>query len=97
MELTLHERPHTELNDDDEEDNRETKVANEVIDEEKDIAFEEGREEGMKLGIEQGIERARIENAESLLKMEIGTVEHISQATGIPLEQVMQIKERIEK
>lgn len=37
MELTLHERPHTELNDDDEEDNRETKVANEVIDEEKDI------------------------------------------------------------
>ena len=68
-----------------------------TIDEEKDIAFEEGREEGMKLGIEQGIERARIENAESLLKMEIGTVEQISQATGIPLEQVMQIKERIEK
>ena len=68
-----------------------------TIDEEKDIAFEEGREEGMKLGIEQGIERARIENAENLLKMEIGTVEQISQATGIPLEQVMQIKERIEK
>ncbi|MEE3313843.1 MAG: hypothetical protein VZR56_06780, partial [Treponema sp.] len=68
-----------------------------TIDEEKDIAFEEGREEGMKLGIEQGIERARIENAENFLKMGVVTAEQISQATGLPLEQVMQIKERIMK
>ena len=54
-----------------------------TIDEEKDIAFEEGKEEG------------HVEDAENLLKMGVGTVEQISQATGLPLKQVMQIKERI--
>ncbi|MEE3314234.1 MAG: hypothetical protein VZR56_08760, partial [Treponema sp.] len=56
-----------------------------TIDEEKDIAFEEGKEEG------------HVEDAENLLKMGVVTVEQISQATGLPLEQVMQIKERIVK
>ena len=62
-----------------------------TIDEEKDIAFEEGKAEE----IEQGIERARIEDAENFLKMGVVTAEQISQATGLPLEQIMQIKERI--
>ena len=54
-----------------------------TIDEEKDIAFEEGREEG------------RIEAAENFLRMGVVTPEQISQAIGLPLEQVLQIKERI--
>ncbi len=54
-----------------------------TIDEEKDIAFEEGRAEG------------RIEAAENFMRMGVITPEQISQAIGLPLEQVMQIKERI--
>ena len=68
-----------------------------TINEEREIAFEDGIERGFERGIEQGIERARIEDAENLLKMGVGTVEQISQATGLSLEQVMQIKERIVK
>ena len=58
-----------------------------TIDEEKDIAFEEGREEGRAEG--------RIEAAENFLRMGVITPEQISQAIGLTLEQVMQIKERI--
>ena len=54
-----------------------------TIDEEKDIAFEEGKSE------------KAVEDAENLLRMSVGTVEQISQAIGLPLKQVMQIKERI--
>ena len=53
-----------------------------TIDEEKDIAFEEGREEG------------RIEAAENLLR-EGDSPEKIARCIGLPLKQVMQIKERI--
>ena len=53
-----------------------------TIDEEKDIAFEEGREEG------------RIEAVENFLR-EGDSPEKIARCTGLPLEQVMQIKERI--
>jgi len=58
-----------------------------TIDEEKDIAFAEGLEEGKS-------EKA-VEDAENLLRMGVVTPEQISQAIGLPLEQVMQIKERI--
>ena len=54
-----------------------------TIDEEKDIAYEEGREEG------------RVDAAENLLRMGAITDEQISQATGLPLNRVLQIKQRI--
>ena len=54
-----------------------------TIDEEKDIAFEEGKSE------------KAVEDAENFLRMGVGTVEQISKAIGLPLKQVMQIKERI--
>ncbi len=53
-----------------------------TIDEEKDIAFEEGREEG------------RAEAVENFLREGVSP-EKIARCTGLPLEQVMQIKERI--
>ncbi len=62
-----------------------------TIDEEKDIAFEEGREEGL----EKGKSEKAVEDAENLLRMGVVTPEQISQAIGLPLEQVLQIKERI--
>ena len=72
-----------------------------TINEEREIAFEDGIErgfeKGIEQGIEQGIERARTEDAENFLKMGVVTAEQISQATGLPLEQVMQIKERVVK
>ncbi len=58
-----------------------------TIDEEKDIAYEEGREEG--------IEEGRVDAAENLLRMGAITDEQISQATGLPLNRVLQIKQRI--
>ena len=57
-----------------------------TIDEEKDIAFEEGREEGR--------EECRIEAAENLLR-EGDSPEKVARCIGLPLKQVMQIKERI--
>ena len=58
-----------------------------TIDEEKEISYEEGRAEGK-------AEKA-IEAAENFLKMGINTPEQISQAIGLPLEQVLQIKENL--
>ena len=57
-----------------------------TIDEEKDIAFEEGKEEGR--------EECRIEAAENLLR-EGDSPEKVARCIGLPLKQVMQIKERI--
>ena len=37
MELTLDEWPHTELDDNNKEDNREAEVTNEVVDEKEDV------------------------------------------------------------
>ncbi|MBP5359746.1 MAG: hypothetical protein J6Y69_11270 [Treponema sp.] len=54
-----------------------------TIDEEKEISYEEGK-----------IEKA-IEDAENLLRLNILSPEQISQAIGLPLEQVLQIKENL--
>ena len=54
-----------------------------TIDEEKEISYEEGKAE------------KAIEDAENFLKLGVNTPEQISQAIGLPLEQVLQIKENL--
>ena len=46
-------------------------------------------------GYEDGVNDKAIEAAENLLKIGVGTPEQISQAIGLPLEQVLQIKEKL--
>ncbi len=58
-----------------------------TIDEEKEISYEEGRAEGAS--------QKAIEDAENLLKIGVITPEQISQAIGLPLEQVLKIKENL--
>ncbi len=52
------------------------------------------REEGYEDGLADGSFKKAIESAENLLKMGINTPEQISQAIGLPLEQVLQIQKR---
>ena len=54
-----------------------------TIDEEKEISREEGAQQNA------------IANAKNFLKMNLGTPEQISQGTGLPLEQVLAIKEEL--
>ncbi|MBR6193715.1 MAG: Rpn family recombination-promoting nuclease/putative transposase [Treponema sp.] len=54
-----------------------------TIDEEKELAFEEGKTE------------KAIEDAENLLRMRLGTVDQIAQATNLPLEKVQKLAENI--
>ena len=53
------------------------------------------REEGYEDGIVDGKIQKAIEDAENLLKIGVGTPDQISQAIGLPLEQVLQIKEKL--
>ena len=46
-------------------------------------------------GYEDGVNDKAIEDAENLLKLGVVTVEQISQAIGLPLEQVLQIRENL--
>ena len=53
------------------------------------------REEGYEDGIVDGKIQKAIEAAENLLKIGVGTPEQISQAIGLPLEQILKIKENL--
>ena len=46
-------------------------------------------------GIVDGKIQKAIEAAENLLKIGVGTPDQISQAIGLPLEQILQIKEKL--
>ena len=54
--------------------------------------LEAGREEGLK----QGKAEAKIEAAENLLKMGLGTAEQIAQAEDLPLEKILELKEKLQ-
>ena len=58
-----------------------------TIDEEKEISYEDGRTEGKS-------EKA-IEATENFLKLGVNTPEQISQAIGLPLQEVLKIKEKL--
>ena len=53
------------------------------------------REDGYLEGLADGSFKKAIESAENLFKMGVGTAEQISQAIGLPLEQVLKIKENL--
>ena len=50
---------------------------------------------GVAKGIEQGVQQAARENARNFLKMNLLSSEQIAQGTGIPLEEVLALKEEL--
>ena len=54
-------------------------------------AKEEGLAEGEKIGARQNA----IENATNLIKMKVGTLEQISQATGVPMQELQEITAKL--
>ena len=56
---------------------------------------EDGYLEGLEAGRTEGSAQKAIEDAENLLKIGVITPEQISQAIGLPLEQVLKIKENL--
>ncbi len=66
-----------------------------TIDDEKEDAYEEGRAEGISVGLAQGVSQKAVEDAENFLRMNVLSFEQVSQGTGLPLEQVQEIAERI--
>ena len=61
---------------------------------------EEGIKEGRKAGIAEGEKRGKkenaIETARNLLKMGLGSLEQISGATNLSIEEVLEIKQKLE-
>ncbi|MBO4320757.1 MAG: Rpn family recombination-promoting nuclease/putative transposase [Treponema sp.] len=53
------------------------------------------RKEAIEEGIFQGISQKAIETAENLMRMGLGSPEQISKAIGLPLEQILKIKENL--
>lgn len=57
------------------------------------------KEQGIAIGKQQGIaigeERAKLENAQNMLAMNLGTYEQIAQAVNLPLETVQQLAEEL--
>lgn len=45
----------------------------------------------------EGAEEKAVETAKNLLKMKLGSIEQISQATGLPVEQVQTISTEMQK
>ena len=54
-------------------------------------AYEDGMEEGLSLGSQ----KAARENARNFLRMDVLTPEQIAQGTGLPLEEVLALKEEL--
>ena len=42
-------------------------------------------------GLAEGARKNAVENATNLIKMKVGTLEQISQATGVPMEELQRI------
>ena len=55
----------------------------------------EGIKEGIKQGTLAGAQQKAVEDAEQLIKMNILSAEQIATAVNLPLEQVLEIKEKI--
>ena len=53
------------------------------------------KEEGIEIGREKGRNEKAVEAAEQLIKMNILSAEQIATAVNLPLEQVLEIKEKI--
>ena len=51
--------------------------------------------ERFKEGQKTGAQQKAIENAENFLKMNLGTPEQIAKGTGLPLDTVLELKEKV--
>ena len=60
----------------------------------KEEAFQDGKEAGIAEGIFQGSKQKAIEAAEKALEMNL-TVEQAAEITGLPLEQVLELKKQV--
>ncbi len=47
-------------------------------------------------GLKRGVHETAIANAKNFLRMNLGSPEQIAQGTGLPLEQVLALKEELE-
>ncbi len=56
---------------------------------------QQGIQEGIQQGIQQGIRENAVENAKNFLKMNILSVEQISQGTGLSMEEVQKLAEEV--
>ena len=57
----------------------------------------EGLKRGLKTGMQRGVHENAIANAKNFLRMNLGSPEQIAQGTGLPLEQVLALKEELER
>ena len=61
-----------------------------------EAATRRGVEQGLKQGLKQGERKTALKNAENLLKMNLLTPEQIAQAVELPLEEVLELKGKVE-
>ena len=54
-----------------------------------------GLESGMQRGMEQGLQQKAEETAKNLLKMKLGTIEQIAQATGLNVDEVKKLADEM--
>ena len=59
------------------------------------LGYDEGIEAGIEQGIEQGEKQASLETAKALLKMRVATIEQISEATKLSIEEIEKLKEEL--
>ena len=57
----------------------------------------EARAIGLAEGLKRGVHENAIANAKNFLRMNLGSPEQIAQGTGLPLEQVLALKEELER
>ena len=62
----------------------------------REAGLSEGRREGRKEGLEEGANSKAVETAQNLLKMGLGSPEQISAATNLSIEEVLEIKQKLE-
>ena len=61
----------------------------------REDGYEEGWADGRKEGLADGQKIKAIEDAENLLRMNLGTIEQIAQATSLSVEKVREIAQGI--
>lgn len=57
----------------------------------------EARKIALAEGLKRGTQQTAIANAKNLLRMNLGSLEQISQAVSLPLEQVLALKEELDR
>ena len=73
------------------QDEKGVQVASKIVEEYGDIRAAEALQQGL----QQGAKQKAQETAINLLKMNLGTCEQIAQASGLPLEKVLELKKQI--